>query len=71
MKAHVQNASSRRPSLMVNMSVEEATQLRSALDWVNEGVLSQNELAALSELRRNLEHAFSNPPPRGLKGVVP
>lgn len=78
MRAHVQNPYTRSPSLMVNLSIEKATQLLSALQLSKEHAIkgggpqwSANQEDALNCLRRTLEHAFSTPRPNGVKGCVP
>lgn len=80
MKAHVQNPWTKRPSLMVSLSVEEVLQLEAALDAIKRHYiqvgsdrpkLDANEQDALNQLRVQLETCLSTALPRGLKGVVP
>lgn len=83
MKAHVQNPWTNKPSLMVNMSVEEVQQLDTALRVIRDaiaqhadedgvyGLLKPNEYAAFSELERTIEHALSTDRPNGIKGALP
>jgi ribosomal protein S7 len=56
---------------MVNMSVEEAQQLREALSWVQTGDLTANQASALEDLARTLEHALQTERPHGIKGAEP
>lgn len=79
MRAHVQNPWTRSPSLMVNLSVEEATQLEAGLALLKEAyiqhrpplepTLSSNQEDALNQLRILLEEKLKANKPDGLNGA--
>lgn len=77
MKHHVQNPWTKKPSLMVNLSVEESQQLLSALKalggqyLLGSTDLDANQEDACRELVRTLERALETPRPAGIKGCDP
>ena len=83
MKAHVQNPWTRSPSLMVNVSVEEAQQLLAALELLArvyltqpdhiapDHILTSNQRDAFEQMTNTLQHALNTARPHGIKGVLP
>jgi hypothetical protein len=61
--------------VFVHLTVEEAQQLQKALSKLTDpswnGSISANEVDAVESLHRQLTHACSQPPPVGVKGVMP
>lgn len=77
MKAHVQNAWTRNPSLMINLSVEETQQLEGALDYLkrlciaDRGAMTANQQDAFNQLLVTLRDKLETDRPNGIKGAAP